>query len=346
MKKKILLCLLLVCLLVSGVLIPYMFKDTSQYNIKLQEESIVVQINPKVMYNTDNIGNVIEVVHLNEDAKIYKEEDFIGLFINDAIGKTILIAEQNGYVDEDTVVNVSSLNPNSVYLEDIVLNLKGNKINVKTEKLSQDVIDIIMSNIDTTGKVDTEITVEDDEYVIIKKEETIEGPEEQDGGVNNEGDIDVSESNGYGDYIEGSYITPIEGGPTVFVFYDTSKLGCVDAKDKIACANWWINDQTPRMNEYKKSIDGFIVTRDYHNSLIPIVEEDIKEFEKKLEKERSKDIPDNSYISMLEEGLNNLKNELITHQKMVKDCQIEIDARNIGLNEYKKLIALYSSILN
>ena len=38
---------------------------------------------------------------------------------------------------------------------DIVLNLKGNKINVKTEKLSQDVIDIIMSNIDTTGKVDT-----------------------------------------------------------------------------------------------------------------------------------------------------------------------------------------------
>ena len=202
MKKKILLCLLLVCLLVSGLLIPYMFKDTSQYNIKLQEESIVVQINPKVMYNTDNMGNVIEVVHLNEDAKIYKEEDFIGLYINDAIDKTILIAEQNGYVDEDTVVNVSSLNPNSVYLEDIVLNLKGNKINVKTEKLSQDVIDIIMSNIDTTGKVDTEITVEDDEYVIIKKEETIEGPGEQDSGVNNEGDIDVSESNGYGDYIE------------------------------------------------------------------------------------------------------------------------------------------------
>lgn len=195
MKKKILLCLLLVCLLVSGLLIPYMFKDTSQYNIKLQEESIIVQINPKVMYNTDNMGNVIEVVHLNEDAKIYKEEDFIGLYINDAIDKTVLIAEQNGYVDEDTVVNVSSLNPNSVYLEDIVLNLKGNKINVKTEKLSQDVIDIIMSNIDTTGKVDTEITVEDDEYVIIKKEETIEGPGEQDGGVNNEGNIDVSESN-------------------------------------------------------------------------------------------------------------------------------------------------------
>ena len=195
MKKKILLCLLLICLLVSGLLIPYMFKDTSQYNIKLQEESIVVQINPKVMYNTDNMGNVIEVVHLNEDAKIYKEEDFIGLYINDAIDKTILIAKQNGYVDEDTVVNVSSLNPNSVYLEDIVLNFKGNKINVKTEKLSQDVIDIIMSNIDTTGKVDTEITVEDDEYVIIKKEETIEGPGEQDSGVNNEGNIDVSESN-------------------------------------------------------------------------------------------------------------------------------------------------------
>lgn len=55
MKKKILLCLLLVCLLVSGLLIPYMFKDTSQYNIKLQEESIVVQINPKVIYNTDNM---------------------------------------------------------------------------------------------------------------------------------------------------------------------------------------------------------------------------------------------------------------------------------------------------
>ena len=202
MKKKILLCLLLVCLLVAGLLISYMFKDASQYNIKLQEESIVVQINPKVMYNTDNMGNVIEVVHLNEDAKIYKEEDFIGLYINDAIDKTILIAEQNGYVNEDTVVNVSSLNPNSVYLEDIVLNLKGNKINVKIEKLSQDVIDIIMSNIDTTGKVDTEITVEDDEYVIIKKEETIEGPGEQDSGVNNEGNIDVSESNGYGDYIE------------------------------------------------------------------------------------------------------------------------------------------------
>ena len=61
----------------------------------------------------------------------------MGLEIKEAVNKTIEVAKANGYVKEDTVVNISSLNENSVYVEDIVLNLKGNKINVKTEKITK-----------------------------------------------------------------------------------------------------------------------------------------------------------------------------------------------------------------
>lgn len=134
MKKKILGGALLVIAIVGAVVLSFMFKDTSQYNVALREESIIVSINPEVLFNTDNKGKVKEVLPINEDAKIYKEEDFLGLEIKEAVDKTIEIAKEHGYVKEDTVVNVSSLSENSVYVEDIVLNLKGNKINVKTKK--------------------------------------------------------------------------------------------------------------------------------------------------------------------------------------------------------------------
>ena len=54
-----------------------MFKDTSQYNVALQEESIIVSINPEVLFNTDNKGYVKEVLHINEDDKnIIKKKIF------------------------------------------------------------------------------------------------------------------------------------------------------------------------------------------------------------------------------------------------------------------------------
>lgn len=185
MKKKILLCSLIVIAIIGVFLISFMFKDTSQYNISLQEESIIVSINPEVLFNTDNKGHVKELYHVNEDAKIYKEKDFLGLEIKEAVNKAIELAKANGYVKEDTVVNVSSLSTKSVYLEDIVLNLKGNKINVKTKKLSKEAIEIIMNNIDTTGNVKTEIIVLDDDYIIIKKEENIVGPGPSEEEINN-----------------------------------------------------------------------------------------------------------------------------------------------------------------
>lgn len=195
MKKKILGGTLLVIAIVGVLVISIMFKDTSQYNVALREESIIVSINPEVLFNTDNKGYVKEILHINEDAKIYKEEDFLGLEIKEAVDKTIEIAKEHGYVKEDTVVNVSSLSENSVYVEDIVLNLKGNKINVKTEKISKDAIETIMSNIDTTGNVETEFIVLDDGYVIIRKHSNIEGPGPSEEELNNQVENNNSTSN-------------------------------------------------------------------------------------------------------------------------------------------------------
>lgn len=195
MKKKILGGALLVIAIVAVVVLSIMFKDTSQYNVSLREESIIVSINPEVLFNTDNKGYVKEVLHINEDAKIYKEEDFLGLEIKEAVDKTIEVAKEHGYVNEDTVVNVSSLSENSVYVEDIVLNLKGNKINVKTEKIPKDAIETIMSNIDTTGNVETEFIVLDDGYVIIRKHSNIEGPGPSEDELNNQTETNNSNSN-------------------------------------------------------------------------------------------------------------------------------------------------------
>lgn len=186
MKKKILGGALLVTAIVGAVILSIMFKDTSQYNVALREESIIVSINPEVLFNTDNKGYVKEILHINEDAKIYKEDDFLGLEIKEAVNKTVEIAKEHGYVKEDTVVNVSSLSENSVYVEDIVLNLKGNKINIKTKKLSKEAIETIMSNIDTTGNVETEFIVLDDDYVIIKKKSDIKGPGPSEEELNNQ----------------------------------------------------------------------------------------------------------------------------------------------------------------
>ena len=122
-----------------------------------------------------------------------------------------------------------------------------------------------MSNIDTTGNVETEFIVLDDGYVIIKKHSNIEGPGPSEEELNNQTDNNNTNNNtdndkqntkpvqrieepttekdlgsgyvkvepaGYGDYIKGDHVYLYEGGPRYFKFYETSKIGCKDAIDK------------------------------------------------------------------------------------------------------------------
>ena len=360
MKKKILLGSLFFIILVGGLLVSVAFMDTSQFHIALQEESIIVSINPKVMYKTSNTGSVIEVIHLNDDAKIYNEDDFLGLDIKEAVNKTVEVARANGYVKEDTVINVSSLSEDSVYVEDIVLNLKGNKINVKTEKLSKDAIETIMSNIDTTGEVETEFTVLDD-YVVIKKHSDIKGPgpskeetqpENRDEEPVTEKDLGSGyvkvEQAGYGDYIKGDHVYLYEGGPRYYKFYETSKVGCKDAIDKKACARAWIDDLTPRLATVRGNLET------WQNHLDEIGKREIEAQQKITELEDDLVAKNFMYYGSDDiAGEKNLK-EYIQHYKSVyegcqsekKEAQDYIKAIGLEIEEYNKVLAVYYAVLN
>lgn len=377
MKKKILGGTLLVVAIVGAFLISFMFKDTSQYNVALQEESIIVSINPEVLFNTDNKGYVKEVLHINEDAKIYKEEDFLGLEIKKAVDKTIEVAKANGYVKEDTVVNISSLNENSVYVEDIVLNLKGNKINVKTEKIPKDAIETIMSNIDTTGNVETEFIVLDDGYVIIKKHSNIEGPGPSEEELNNQTDNNNTNNNtdndkqntkpvqkdeepttekdlgggyvkvepaGYGDYIKGDHVYLYEGGPRYFKFYETSKIGCKDAIDKKACANWYINDLTPRLASVKGNLETW---QNQYDAEVRRLEEAQKKVTE-LEDEILNYNPEDNYTPLedLKTSLEHYKTVVEGATSGKKEAQDYIKAINLEIEEYNKVLSVYYAVLN
>lgn len=377
MKKKILGGTLLVVAIVGAFLIGFMFKDTSQYNVALQEESIIVSINPEVLFNTDNKGYVKEVLHINEDAKIYKEEDFLGLEIKEAVNKTIEVAKENGYVKEDTVVNISSLNENSVYVEDIVLNLKGNKINVKTEKIPKDAIETIMSNIDTTGNVETEFIVLDDGYVIIKKHSNIEGPGPSEEELNNQTDNNNTNNNtdndkqntkpvqkdeepttekdlgggyvkvepaGYGDYIKGDHVYLYEGGPRYFKFYETSKIGCKDAIDKKACANWYINDLTPRLASVKDNLETW---QNQYDAEVRSLEEAQKKVTE-LEDEILNYNPEDNYTPLedLKTSLEHYKTVVEGATSGKKEAQDYVKAINLEIEEYNKVLAVYYAVLN
>lgn len=377
MKKKILGGTLLVVAIVGAFLIGFMFKDTSQYNVALQEESIIVSINPEVLFNTDNKGYVKEVLHINEDAKIYKEEDFLGLEIKKAVDKTIEVAKANGYVKEDTVVNISSLNENSVYVEDIVLNLKGNKINVKTEKLSKDAIETIMSNIDTTGNVETEFIVLDDGYVIIKKHSDIKGPGPSEEELNNQTDNNNTNNNtdndkqntkpvqkdeepttekdlgggyvkvepaGYGDYIKGDHVYLYEGGPRYFKFYETSKIGCKDAIDKKACANWYINDLTPRLASVKGNLETW---QNQYDAEVRRLEEAQKKVTE-LEDEILNYNPEDNYTPLedLKTSLEHYKTVVEGATSGKKEAQDYVKAINLEIEEYNKVLSVYYAVLN
>lgn len=377
MKKKILLGVLFAIAVVGTFLIGFMFKDTSQYNLALQEESIIVSINPEVLFNTDNKGYVKEVLHINEDAKIYKEEDFLGLEIKEAVNKTIEVAKANGYVKEDTVVNISSLNENSVYVEDIVLNLKGNKINVKTEKIPKDAIETIMSNIDTTGNVETEFIVLDDGYVIIKKHSNIEGPGPSEEELNNQTDNNNTNNNtdndkqntkpvqkdeepttekdlgsgyvkvepaGYGDYIKGDHVYLYEGGPRYFKFYETSKIGCKDAIDKKACANWYINDLTPRLASVKDNLETW---QNQYDAEVRRLEEAQKKVTE-LEDEILNYNPEDNYTPLedLKTSLEHYKTVVEGATSGKKEAQDYVKAINLEIEEYNKVLAVYYAVLN
>lgn len=377
MKKKILGGALLVIAIVGAVVLSFMFKDTSQYNVALREESIIVSINPEVLFNTDNKGKVKEVLPINEDAKIYKEEDFLGLEIKEAVDKTIEIAKEHGYVKENTVVNVSSLSENSVYVEDIVLNLKGNKINVKTKKISKDAIETIMSNIDTTGNVQTEFIVLDDGYIIIKKHSNIEGPGPSEEELNNQTDNNNTNNNadndkqntkpvqkdeepttekdlgggyvkvepaGYGDYIKGNHVYLYEGGPRYFKFYETSKIGCKDAIDKKACANWYINDLTPRLASVKGNLEAW---QNQYDAEVRRLEEAQKKVTE-LEDEILNYNPEDNYTPLedLKTSLEHYKTVVEGATSSKKEAQDYVKAINLEIEEYNKVLAVYYAVLN
>lgn len=373
MKKKILLCLGLgiIGIFVLGiVLVKTGFVGINLRNVKTREESIIVSINPKVMYNTDDKGYVKEVIPMNKDAVIYKEEEFIGLYINDAFDKTVEVATSYGYVKEGTEINISSLSEDSVYLEDIIYKIGNTNLNIKTKKLSKQDIETIKINL-SNGEytVWQNITVDEQgvsvegEYITVPNPEEVAGrddtykpelhenkgdsgeqDEEPKTWVDEDGDgIYRAEPQGYGDYIKGEHVSLVPNGPVYYSFYSTSKIGCKDAIDKKACANWYINDLTPRKTTVESDLQTWIET--YNNTKV-IIEKEQQNY-KNLEKQIA-NYDESSYTSLedLNLYLKTSKSTLETQQEILEESQLHINAKTKEVEEYNKVLAVYYSVLN
>lgn len=84
-------------------------EDNGSLVEKTNDVYLVLSINPKIMLKINN-EVIKEIYHLNDDAKVFKNDDLKGLSLEEGIKKVSDIAKDNGFIKKDTVVNVAYYN--------------------------------------------------------------------------------------------------------------------------------------------------------------------------------------------------------------------------------------------
>ena len=153
-----------------------------------------------------------------------------------------------------------------------------------------------------------------------------------------------TQASGYGDYIKGDHVYLYEGGPRYFKFYETSKIGCKDAIDKKSCANWYINDLTPRLASVKDNLETW---QNQYDAEVRRLEEAQKKVTE-LEDEILNYNPEDNYTPLedLKTSLEHYKTVVEGATSGKKEAQDYVKAINLEIEEYNKVLAVYYAVLN
>lgn len=197
-----------------------------------------------------------------------------------------------------------------------------------------------------TGEI---IEERDEDYVIYPNGKPVDYiPEKKDENTTTEKDLGGGfvkvEPAGYGDHIKGDHVYLYEGGPRYFKFYETSKIGCKDAIDKKACANWYINDLTPRLASVKGNLETW---QNQYDAEVRRLEEAQKKVTE-LEDEILNYNPEDNYTPLgdLKTSLEHYKTVVEGATSGKKEAQDYVKAINLEIEEYNKVLAVYYAVLN
>lgn len=133
MKKKILIVLGIILIIgIIGIVGLFEYrhsKDQAQQNTVIDdfvesakengETYLILEINPKLMLILDENNKVKNISQLNDDASIFKNEEFENLNLDEAISKVITVAKENNYLTDKKDISVYTLTDDDKIIETV-----------------------------------------------------------------------------------------------------------------------------------------------------------------------------------------------------------------------------------
>lgn len=145
-KKKVIIAAAALIVLTAGIVTIVLLNSQSK-----QADAgtyLVFSINPKLMLHLNDDGTVEHAYQLNDDAAIFKNDDFRTLNLESAIDKTIDISTENDYLKTNKKVSVSILeNGNREYLDQAIARFKDRRITAQETELSKNQQNEILNQI-------------------------------------------------------------------------------------------------------------------------------------------------------------------------------------------------------
>ena len=142
MKIKKILTLFLLLAFIFGVTSCGKKELSEAERIEAEATYIILTINPEVMLKLDKSGKVIDVISLNEDAVIFKQDDLKGLDIGKAMEKVVSVAKENGFLkkgsDGITVAILEEKENSSQHLNKLTKIIEENNIKIEKVTLSEE----------------------------------------------------------------------------------------------------------------------------------------------------------------------------------------------------------------
>lgn len=147
MKKKIFIVLLLLIIGIAGLFEYKHSKNQAQQNTIINdfvesakangETYLILEINPKLMLILDENNKVKSISQLNDDASIFKNEEFENLNLDEAISKVITVAKENNYLTENKVISISTLTENDECIKQVKSYILGNDSSINVNEIDK-----------------------------------------------------------------------------------------------------------------------------------------------------------------------------------------------------------------
>lgn len=251
-----------------------------------------------------------------------------------------------------STLGVTTVAGGAVAVETIVVN------NAEQAKVEQAVVedkqndvveDLVLEPVEETETVQVVEVKENKKEEKSKNQEPVEWKETSEGsGVYHNG-----ASEGYGDYVKGSYATVGDNGLKYFRFVSTSKLGCSDASDKQACKTYWINHFEPKVQSTKIDYEREKKAYDDYDKLVDDYKRKILATELETELCETEDTPacksgeysmKSEMLATLNETLNGYKNIISNSDSVKRDLYDQLERAECAYNEHLKALNIYKAL--